>query len=116
MYGGKAVEFGTADDVFYNPLHPYTWGLLQSVPRHDVDDKGALCPSKVQPPSLIHLPTGCSFRPRCEYATEECKSGAHNRLVEIEPGHFSACQFSEDEDFIERFSCRRSSALGQAAS
>ena len=58
MYGGKAVEFGTADDVFYSPMHPYTWGLLESLPRHDVDDKGALCPIKGQPPSLIHLPSG----------------------------------------------------------
>ena len=72
MYAGRPVEFGTADDVFYNPLHPYTWGLLESLPRHDVDDKGKLCPIKGQPPSLIHLPTGCSFRPRCAHATARC--------------------------------------------
>ena len=62
------MEFGTADEVFYQPLHPYTWGLLESLPRHDVDEKGKLCPIKGQPPSLINLPAGCSFRPRCAYA------------------------------------------------
>ena len=68
MYGGRAVEYGSADDIFYRPLHPYTWGLLESIPRHDVDDKTALCPIKGQPPSLINLPAGCSFNPRCAYA------------------------------------------------
>ncbi len=58
MYAGKAVEYGTADEVFYSPLHPYTWGLLDSLPRHDVDEKGKLCPIKGQPPSLIDLPRG----------------------------------------------------------
>ncbi len=74
MYAGKAVEFGRADDVFYRPLHPYTWGLLESLPRHDVDDKGALCPIKGQPPSLINLPSGCAFNPRCAYAQSQCRS------------------------------------------
>ena len=58
MYAGRCVEFGTADDVFYHPLHPYTWGLLESLPRHDVDEKGMLRPIHGQPPSLIHLPVG----------------------------------------------------------
>jgi oligopeptide transport system ATP-binding protein len=54
MYAGKQVEYGTADQVFYNPRHPYTWGLLASLPRHDIDEKGALnARSSGQPPSLI---------------------------------------------------------------
>ena len=72
MYAGRPVEYGTADQVFYDPLHPYTWGLLESLPRHDVDEKGLLCPIKGQPPSLINLPSGCAFNPRCSYAKDMC--------------------------------------------
>jgi len=99
MYAGKAVEYGPADEVFYNPLHPYTWGLLESLPRHDVDDKGALCPIKGQPPSLINLPPGCAFSPRCAYAKPECDKKVPP-LVEIDNGHLSACLFAGDIDFI----------------
>jgi oligopeptide transport system ATP-binding protein len=99
MYAGKAVEFGKADDIFYRPLHPYTWGLLESLPRHDVDDKGKLCPIKGQPPSLINLPSGCSFGPRCAYARDACQVESPH-LVEIEPGHMAACLFSDDKQFI----------------
>jgi oligopeptide transport system ATP-binding protein len=101
MYAGKAVEYGTADEVFYQPLHPYTWGLLDSLPRHDVDEKGKLCPIKGQPPSLINLPTGCAFSPRCAYAKEICRSEAP-ALVEIERGHLSRCLFSGDKEFLQQ--------------
>lgn len=111
MYAGRAVEFGTADQVFYNPLHPYTWGLLESLPRHDVDDKGALCPIKGSPPSLIRLPQGCAFSPRCAYASESCR-GHLGRLVEIEAGHFSACKFADDPDFVAQFSCSTAARVG----
>jgi oligopeptide transport system ATP-binding protein len=100
MYGGKPVEFGTADDIFYRPLHPYTWGLLESLPRHDVDDKGQLCPIKGQPPSLIDLPSGCAFRPRCLQGQGSC-SVDMPVLKEITPGHFSACHYSDDPAFVE---------------
>jgi oligopeptide transport system ATP-binding protein len=99
MYAGKAVEYGTADEVFYRPLHPYTWGLLESLPRHDVEEKGRLCPIKGQPPSLINLPTGCPFSPRCTYAQDACRSETPH-LAEIDTGHFSACLFAGDKDFI----------------
>ena len=105
MYGGKAVEYGPADEVFYNPLHPYTWGLLESLPRHDVDDKGALCPIKGQPPSLIHLPAGCSFHPRCAYAKPECQAQIPP-LVDLGDGHHSACLFAGDLDFLCQFENR----------
>lgn len=111
MYAGRAVEFGTADQVFYNPLHPYTWGLLESLPRHDVDDKGALCPIKGSPPSLIRLPQGCAFSLRCAYASESCR-GHLGRLVEIEAGHFSACKFADDPDFVAQFSCSTAARVG----
>lgn len=110
MYGGKAVEYGTADEVFYNPLHPYTWGLLHSHPRHDVEEKGKLVPIKGMPPSLIKLPQGCSFRPRCAYAQPLCKEQTPP-LVEIADGHSSACHFSCDNAFIER--CRVAAAGGR---
>jgi len=105
MYAGKAVEFGTADDVFYRPLHPYTLGLLESLPRHDVDEKGALCPIKGLPPSLIHLPRGCAFHPRCEFAQSVCRSSVPP-LAEISPGHFSSCHFASDSAFVERLASR----------
>jgi oligopeptide transport system ATP-binding protein len=99
MYGGRAVEVGTADDIFYRPLHPYTWGLLHSHPRHDVEDKGKLVPIKGIPPSLIHLPEGCSFRPRCAYAQPLCRA-QEPPLLDIEGGHLSACHFSCSGDFL----------------
>ena len=102
MYGGKPVEYGRADEVFYGPLHPYTWGLLESLPRHDVDDKGALCPIKGQPPSLITLPSGCAFHPRCAYAQSTCKSKVPP-LVEIADGHLSSCHFAGDPQFVAQF-------------
>jgi oligopeptide transport system ATP-binding protein len=98
MYAGKQVEYGTAEDVFYNPLHPYTWGLLDSLPRHDISEKGTLCPINGQPPSLIDIPPGCAFHPRCPYAKDVCKTEAPV-LREIEPGHSSACHFSSDPTF-----------------
>jgi len=98
MYGGKQIEYGCADDIFYRPLHPYTWGLLDSLPRHDISDKGELCPIKGQPPSLIDIPAGCAFHPRCPHAKELCRTTIPT-LVEIEPGHSSACHFSADPEF-----------------
>jgi len=98
MYAGKQVEYGTADEVFYTPLHPYTWGLLDSLPRHDIHEKGDLCPIMGQPPSLIDIPPGCSFHPRCPHAKDICRAHVPP-LVEIEPGHLSACHFSSDLTF-----------------
>jgi peptide/nickel transport system ATP-binding protein len=68
MYGGKIIERGPAADVFHSPQHPYTWGLLGSMPRLDRDVRERLNPVKGSPPSLINLPSGCAFHPRCPYA------------------------------------------------
>jgi peptide/nickel transport system ATP-binding protein len=65
MYGGKCVEYGTAETTFRRPEHPYTWGLLGSMPRLDRDVRERLIPIKGTPPSLITLPSGCAFHPRC---------------------------------------------------
>ena len=70
MYGGKAVEHGTVDEVFYTPEHPYAWGLLTSMPRLDRARKDRLDPVPGNPPSLINVPQGCAFHPRCGYRAE----------------------------------------------
>jgi len=67
MYAGRCVEYGSATEVFEQPQHPYTWGLLGSMPRLDRMTERRLIPIKGTPPSLITLPTGCSFHPRCPY-------------------------------------------------
>jgi peptide/nickel transport system ATP-binding protein len=67
MYGGKCVEYGTAQTIFRRPEHPYAWGLLGSMPRVDRDVRERLIPIKGTPPSLINPPGGCSFHPRCPY-------------------------------------------------
>ncbi len=70
MYGGKAVEHGNVNDVFYEPQHPYAWGLLTSMPRLDRARKERLDPVPGNPPSLINIPSGCAFHPRCGYRSE----------------------------------------------
>ena len=71
MYGGKAVEGGTADQTFYAAEHPYTWGLLQSMPRIDEERLARLRAIPGSPPSLISPPSGCAFHPRCAYRDDE---------------------------------------------
>ena len=73
MYGGRTVEYGPVDEIFYNAHHPYTWGLLASLPRLDASEKERLTPIKGQPPNLITLPAGCPFTVRCPYRRAECR-------------------------------------------
>ncbi|MEG6586697.1 ABC transporter ATP-binding protein [Dendrosporobacter sp. 1207_IL3150] len=72
MYAGKIIEVGTAMDIYHNPQHPYTWGLLKSIPRLDLSNKKRLESIGGQPPDLLNLPTGCSFHPRCTHAMQIC--------------------------------------------
>ena len=72
MYAGKIIERGTAAEIYANPKHPYTLGLLNSVPRLDLPRREKLDPIEGQPPDLINLPRGCSFRARCRYAIDQC--------------------------------------------
>ncbi len=74
MYAGKIVEEATVGDLFAQPRHPYTIGLLNSIPRLDTDSE-QLTPIPGQPPDLAHLPGGCSFRPRCPYSIDQCLTG-----------------------------------------
>jgi oligopeptide/dipeptide ABC transporter ATP-binding protein len=73
MYAGRVVEQGTLDDIFYDPQHPYTWGLLGSITRIDADRTQRLPAIPGQPPSLLSPPTGCHFRPRCPHSFEKCR-------------------------------------------
>jgi oligopeptide transport system ATP-binding protein len=73
MYAGKVVEYGSANDIFYNCKHPYTWGVLQSVPKYDSDSSVPLVPIPGTPPDLFNPPKGCSFAARCPYAMEVCR-------------------------------------------
>ncbi len=90
MYAGHIVEHGLASDIYHRPYHPYTKGLLASVPRLNEPRKTRLQPIEGQPPDLIHAPKGCPFGPRCKEATEACRN-AEQFLAEIAPGHFAAC-------------------------
>jgi peptide/nickel transport system ATP-binding protein len=73
MYAGRIVESGDRSDIYYKAHHPYTWGLLRSIPRiDDTDDKERLSPIKGLPPSLIFVPPGCPFHPRCPYRFNKC--------------------------------------------
>ena len=93
MYAGKAVEYGNTEDIYYRPLHPYTWGLLRSIPRLDEEEKEPLHPIQGLPPSLINVPTGCSFHPRCPYVMDECKVDVPP-LLPVDGHHASACHLS----------------------
>ena len=73
MYAGKIIETGTAHDIYEDPRHPYTLGLMESVPKIDQDVKTKLVPIEGQPPDLANLPLGCSFHPRCRYAIGKCR-------------------------------------------
>jgi peptide/nickel transport system ATP-binding protein len=92
MYGGKAIEHASAIDIFERPEHPYTWGLLGSMPRLDRPIADRLIPIKGTPPSLINIPPGCAFHPRCAY--EPLTEGAASTVVpELvgPPSHLVRC-------------------------
>ena len=95
MYAGKPVEFSTVDNIFYKAMHPYTLGLMNSITRLDKEKKEKLKPIKGSPPSLINLPSGCTFSNRCKYHSEECR-GEFPPMKEAEKGHFVACYRAED--------------------
>jgi peptide/nickel transport system ATP-binding protein len=97
MYAGRVVEYASTLDIFRSPEHPYTWGLLQSIPRLDRPRDEPLIPIPGRPPSLITLPTGCSFHPRCPYVQERHKQ-VDPRLEPLpdDPSHRVACLLTSD--------------------
>jgi len=100
MYAGRAVEYGPASEVFSRPRHPYTWGLLGSVPRWDRERTERLAPIPGSPPSLINVPSGCPFHPRCGYAelTGGQSSTSRPELAQAVPatGHLVACHLPDE--------------------
>jgi peptide/nickel transport system ATP-binding protein len=112
MYAGRAVEVGSRDHVFSQPLHPYTWGLLESIPR--IDSKGGrLIPIEGSPPSLIRKPSGCAFHPRCPHRFEPCDTDVPE-LRDRGGGHPDACHLSI-EDKRKLWSERESRRVKQAS-
>jgi oligopeptide/dipeptide ABC transporter ATP-binding protein len=97
MYAGRQVEHGSVDDIFYRTGHPYAQGLLASLPRLDRRAEGErLHRIKGQPPSVIHLPPGCAFAPRCDHAMPGLCDTKRPELVEVGKNHTSACLRSDD--------------------
>ncbi len=99
MYAGRMAEYGSAEDTFDQPGHPYTWGLLASMPRIDEARLERLVPIKGTPPSLINVPSGCAFHPRCRYAgfTDGRSQTEVPKLREVSPGHLAACHLTGDQ-------------------
>jgi oligopeptide transport system ATP-binding protein len=99
MYAGRTAEYAPAKAFYAEPRHPYTWGLMDSIPRHDQQRGGRdLSVNRGQPPSLIRVPSGCPFHPRCDYAQPICASEIPP-LVEVGPEHTAACHFAADPGF-----------------
>ena len=90
MYAGRIVETSTAGKVYSNPGHPYTLGLLRSVPRLDEERGDRLVPIEGMPPDLAHKPQGCAFRPRCSFAIATCQE-KDPQLMAVDQGHLAAC-------------------------
>ena len=114
MYAGRPVEFGTADQIFYESRHPYTWGLIRSIPEQAIDEKKPLTPIHGNPPSLMNLPAGCVFAPRCPYATEKCMNERPERVTSAD-GHYAACHYAADEDFVKKNAPDTSRSRGHIA-
>ena len=96
MYAGKVAEEGTVDEIFTRPHHPYTWGLLGSLPRLDADVE-RLVQIQGSPPSLLNPPRGCRFHPRCPYVLDVCNSVVPQLLpVSNAPQHLQACHLDEE--------------------
>ncbi len=111
MYGGKCVEYAEVDDAFHQPDHPYTWGLMSSMPRLDRVKQERLVPVAGNPPSLINIPSGCAFNPRCAFkdASPVACDAVVPELLESYPKHDSRCHIpvpKRAELFAERVAPR----------
>jgi peptide/nickel transport system ATP-binding protein len=101
MYAGRCVEYGSAADIFGRPDHPYTWGLLSSMPRLDREKTTRLVPIPGTPPSLIRVPSGCPFHPRCRYTElvgdRRCQTEVPPLRETVTAGHLSACHLTAEQ-------------------
>jgi len=95
MYAGRIIERGTARELYAHPRHPYTLGLLRSVPRLDEPRRERLAPIEGQPPDLTRLPSGCAFAPRCAFRVERCLGEAPPLRAVAGDGHVAACWETE---------------------
>jgi len=95
MYAGNLVETASTDVIYGHPMHPYTVGLMASVPRLDLPRHRKLSVIEGLPPNLARLPTGCAFNPRCRFAISRCRE-EKPELVEVEPDHLAACFRSQE--------------------
>jgi oligopeptide/dipeptide ABC transporter ATP-binding protein len=103
MYGGKVVEEGTLDELFYDPQHPYTWGLLGSLTRLDRPRPRRLPQISGAPPSLLELPQGCAFRPRCPHEFAKCTQvPALEGHLDEAPSHRDRCFLSAEQKRTKR--------------
>ncbi|MNN58267.1 Oligopeptide transport ATP-binding protein OppD [compost metagenome] len=93
MYGGLVMEEGTGEDIFYRPQHPYTQGLLRSIPKRGGGSRERLIPIEGTPPDLLDPPPGCPFMERCPHAFERCSQ--RPPVTELSPGHRSMCWLAE---------------------
>ena len=96
MYAGRLVETAPTDDLYGNPKHPYTIGLLASVPRLDSESKESLRVITGLPPNLARLPSGCSFHPRCQYVMDRCREEMP-ALEQVGEEHLRACFYDVDK-------------------
>jgi oligopeptide/dipeptide ABC transporter ATP-binding protein len=100
MYAGNMVEYGSAEDIFSRPKHPYTLGLLASLPRLDDKSQTRLQPIDGQPPNLLRLPAGCSFAPRCRYRMPICDTPVPS--YDFGNGHVARCFLYDERTAAER--------------
>ena len=91
MYAGKIVESGTTKDIFANPCHPYTIGLLNCIPRLDEEEGHKLVPIHGLPPNLMNMPPQCAFLPRCSHSIEQCRKEVWPELRSVGENHFIRC-------------------------
>jgi oligopeptide transport system ATP-binding protein len=110
MYGGNMIEYGTADQIFSAPKHPYTWGLLDSLPRLDEKGRTRLQPIDGQPPNLLRLPPGCAFAARCRYVMPECIT-TPPPAYDFGEGHVARCFLYKEDKNIDTAALR---AAGEA--
>ena len=98
MYAGHIVEYGTADEIFYNPSHEYTKGLINSIPKLNVEETERLVPIEGQPVDLLNPPAGCPFAPRCDRCMKICLRGMPPK-TELSDTHYSHCWLLQKNEF-----------------
>lgn len=101
MYAGRIVESGTTKDIFGNPRHPYTIGLLKSIPRLDEEEGTKLVPIDGLPPNLINMPPTCAFLPRCSYKLDKCYKEPWPDLATVNSNHYIRCYANTKEKVSE---------------